>query len=107
MWLSLPTLADCQLCVLAVADDFHFGVLSSTFHEVWSLAIGGRKGIGNDPNYDNSRCLKLAKAGGLSIQVVGIPDDPHAQLDLIAPRPALKGSGGSPRWAVRCSPGPR
>ena len=33
------------------------GVLSSRFHVVWALAVGGRLGIGNDPRYNKTRCF--------------------------------------------------
>jgi len=32
-------------------------VLSSRFHETWSLAAGGWMGVGNDPRYQKSRCF--------------------------------------------------
>jgi len=35
-------------------DDTIFGILHSRFHEVWSLRLGGRHGVGNDPQYTPS-----------------------------------------------------
>lgn len=32
-------------------------VLSSRPHQLWSLASGGRQGVGNDPTYNNTRCF--------------------------------------------------
>jgi hypothetical protein len=33
------------------------GYLSSSHHVIWSLAAGGRLGIGNDPRYNKSKCF--------------------------------------------------
>lgn len=35
-------------------DDTTFGILHSRFHEVWSVALGGWHGVGNDPQYTPS-----------------------------------------------------
>ncbi len=40
VWLSAPTLADHQLIVFARNDDYFFGVLHSSVHELWSLRLG-------------------------------------------------------------------
>jgi hypothetical protein len=40
VWLRLPVVPDKNLVVIARADDVTFGVLSSRFHEVWSLRLG-------------------------------------------------------------------
>lgn len=46
--------------LVTVADDRAetLGVLSSEVHTVWSLALGGRLGVGNDPRYNKSRCFE-------------------------------------------------
>lgn len=49
---------DHSLIVVATADAFELGVLSSRVHVVWSLAAGGRLGVGNDPRYSKSRCFE-------------------------------------------------
>jgi type II restriction/modification system DNA methylase subunit YeeA len=54
VWLSLPTLPDCQLVVIARDDDTSFGILHSRFHELWSLRMGTFLGVGNDPRYTPS-----------------------------------------------------
>ena len=52
------TIAD-STTVLFAFDDFWFlGVLSSTAHVTWSLAAGGRLGMGNDPRYNKTRCFE-------------------------------------------------
>jgi hypothetical protein len=48
---------DDNMVAIALADGFHMGVLSSSVHETWSLAAGGRVGVGNDPSYNNSMCF--------------------------------------------------
>ena len=39
-WLNPSVLPDCQIVVMARADDVTFGVLHSRFHELWSLRLG-------------------------------------------------------------------
>ncbi len=50
-------LPDQGLIPFAISDWSILAVLSSKFHVVWSLAAGGRLGVGNDPRYNNSRCF--------------------------------------------------
>lgn len=40
VWMTAPTLPDCQLIVFARSDDYFFGVLHSRAHEVWARAQG-------------------------------------------------------------------
>ena len=54
VWLSAPTLPDQQLIVIARDDDYTFGVLHSRVHELWSLRLGTRMGVGNDPRYTST-----------------------------------------------------
>ncbi|WP_260625652.1 class I SAM-dependent DNA methyltransferase [Hymenobacter sediminicola] len=56
-FLEKSTQADDRLVILALDDAYHLGILSSRIHTIWSLAVGGRLGIGNDPSYDKSRCF--------------------------------------------------
>jgi hypothetical protein len=46
-----------MLVVIALDDAFYLGVLGSRVHVVYSLAAGGRLGVGNDPRYNKSRCF--------------------------------------------------
>ncbi|MEI2719687.1 MAG: DNA methyltransferase [Gemmatimonadales bacterium] len=48
---------DNKVVCIATADLFSLGVLSSLIHVSWSLAAGGRLGVGNDPVYVNTRCF--------------------------------------------------
>lgn len=50
---------DNMLIVFAISDAYHLGVLSSSIHTMWSLAVGGRLGVGNDPRYNKTRCFEL------------------------------------------------
>lgn len=44
------------VCV-ALDGPYHLGVLSSAIHTEWSLAAGGRLGVGNDPRYQKKHCF--------------------------------------------------
>jgi hypothetical protein len=46
-----------MVIIIASPDAFHLGVLSSRIHVVYSLAAGGRLGVGNDPRYNKTRCF--------------------------------------------------
>jgi type II restriction/modification system DNA methylase subunit YeeA len=50
-WLDARILPDHKLQVIARSDDFTFGILSSRFHELWSIKAGSWHGVGNDPRY--------------------------------------------------------
>ncbi len=54
VWLSKETLADSAAFAIARDDDTTFGILHSTFHELWSLRMGTFLGVGNDPRYTPS-----------------------------------------------------
>ncbi len=56
-FLEASVLPDNMLIAIALEDAFHLGVLSSRIHVVYSLAAGGRLGVGNDPRYNKSRCF--------------------------------------------------
>lgn len=52
------TLPDNKLTNIAVDDTFALGVFSSRLHVAWSLATGGRLGVGNDSVYNKVRCFE-------------------------------------------------
>ncbi|MDL2279175.1 DNA methylase [Desulfovibrio sp. OttesenSCG-928-G11] len=56
-FLPAEILPDDLVIIIASADAYHLGVLSSRIHVCWSLATGGRLGVGNDPRYNNSACF--------------------------------------------------
>ena len=58
-FLGAEVAPDNMLVVIAIADGFALGILSSAVHVVWALAAGGRLGVGNDPRYNKSRCFDL------------------------------------------------
>lgn len=43
-----------SLIVIPSDSDVIFGILSSRFHMIWALAMGGRMGMGNDPRYNST-----------------------------------------------------
>jgi hypothetical protein len=85
-FLDASTLADNMLVVIALADAFFLGVLSSRVHLTWALAAGGRLGVGNDPRYQKSRCFDpfpFPTATEAQKQVIG---DLAEELDVLRKR---------------------
>jgi hypothetical protein len=56
-FLDATILPDNALVNIALDDAYHLGVLSSRIHVTWSLAAGGRLGVGNDPRYFKTQCF--------------------------------------------------
>lgn len=56
-FLDVDFLPDQALVAIGSDDAYLLGVLSSSLHVVWSLAAGGRLGMGNDPRYNITRCF--------------------------------------------------
>ncbi len=50
--IDVRILPDNNLVVIARSDDTAFGILQSSFHEVWSTASGNRMGVGNQRRYN-------------------------------------------------------
>src|SRR3546814_384701 len=48
---------DNKLNVIAIQDAYFLGILTSRIHVAWSLAAGGRLGMGDDPVYVKSTCF--------------------------------------------------
>lgn len=57
VFLPKATVPDSTLVTFGFDDAYRLAVLSSRIHVVWSLAAGGRLGVGNDPRYNKSRCF--------------------------------------------------
>ena len=57
IFLEAAVLPDTTLVICAFDDACLLGVLSSQVHVLWSLAAGGRLGVGNDPRYNQTRCF--------------------------------------------------
>jgi type II restriction/modification system DNA methylase subunit YeeA len=51
VWLESVVVPDNLVIAIARDDDYFFGLLSSRFHEAWSLERGAWIGSGNDPTY--------------------------------------------------------
>jgi hypothetical protein len=57
VFLDASILPDNMLTNVALDDAMILGILSSRCHVCWSLAAGGRMGVGNDPRYTKLRCF--------------------------------------------------
>lgn len=57
-FLDASILPDNMLIAVGSHDALTLGALSSTPHIAWSLATGGRLGVGNDPRYNKTRCFE-------------------------------------------------
>jgi hypothetical protein len=51
-------ICDSTTVLFALPDALHFGILSSQAHVLWSMAAGGRLGVGNDSRYNKSKCFE-------------------------------------------------
>jgi hypothetical protein len=86
-------LVDGSITAIASSDAYFMGVLSSSIHVIWSLATGGRMGMGNDPRWQNARCF----------DPFPFPEATEAQKDVIrglaerldAHRKAAQGRGAT------------
>lgn len=69
--------------MIAKDDDTAFGILHSCFHELWSLALGGWHGVGNDPQYTPSlgfETFPLPDGLTPNIPAADYAADPRARL---------------------------
>lgn len=57
VFLEDSIIPESRLMVLALADGYFIGLLSSKIHVLWSLAAGLRHGVGDDPTYNNTLCF--------------------------------------------------
>ncbi|MFO1421134.1 MAG: type IIL restriction-modification enzyme MmeI [Candidatus Competibacteraceae bacterium] len=64
-------------------DDVTFGVLSSRFHTVWALAMGGRMGHGNDPRYNST----------MTFETFPFPPGLQPNRNALTPTPLPEGEG--------------
>jgi hypothetical protein len=58
VWLDTVVLPDSKVIAFAFDDALHFGVLHSRLHEVWTLALCGWHGKGNDATYNPTTCFE-------------------------------------------------
>ncbi len=90
-WTSPTTLADSRLVVIAIETDHIFGIISSRFHEIWTLSMCSWHGVGNDPTYNAQSCFETFPfPEGLTpdISAADYADDPRAQA-IAAPAARL------------------
>ncbi len=52
---DLSTIPDSSVVAIASDDAAHLGILSSSLHLSWAVAVGGRLGVGNDTRYQHQR----------------------------------------------------
>jgi type II restriction/modification system DNA methylase subunit YeeA len=81
VWASAKVVPDSRVVVIARDDDTAFGILHSRFHELWTLALGGWHGVGNDPQYTPSLGFETFPfPEGLTPNILAAEyaDDPHA-----------------------------
>ena len=57
VWLDSVVLPDSKVIAIAFDDDFHFGVLHSRIHQLWTLMQCGWHGKGNDATYNPNTCF--------------------------------------------------
>ncbi len=57
VFLPSEVVPDNMLIAVALEDAAMLGILSCRIHVLWSLAAGGRMGVGNDPRYTKSVCF--------------------------------------------------
>lgn len=89
VWLEKPVCPDHQLIVIARSDDTTFGVLSSRFHQAWSLRLCTWLGVGNDPRYTPSTTFEtfpFPNGMAPSVWAKSYERDPHARAIAMAAR---------------------
>jgi hypothetical protein len=57
LFVNQDVISDNRIIVIALENAYFMGVLSSKVHVQWSLAAGGRMGVGNDPIYSKTACF--------------------------------------------------
>ena len=89
VWIDRAVCPDHQLIAIARDDDTTFGVLHSRLQEAWSLRLGTRLGVGNDPRYTPTTAFETFPfPEGLTpnIPAADYADDPRAQRVAAAPK---------------------
>ncbi|MFV0411043.1 MAG: type IIL restriction-modification enzyme MmeI, partial [Paracoccus sp. (in: a-proteobacteria)] len=89
-FLDASILPDNMLIAIGLDDSAQLSILSSRFHVVWSLAAGGRLGVGNDPRYNKSRCFDpfpfpdISDAQRTNLRALGEELDAHRKRQQAA-----------------------
>jgi len=82
-FLDADILPDNMLVAIALDDAADLATLSSRCSVIWSLAAGGRLGVGNDPRYNKSRCFdpfpfpELTESQKAALRTLGEELDAH------------------------------
>ena len=85
VWVQMPTVPDARVVAIARDDDCSFGLLTSKWHEAWSLATCSWHGDGDDggrPTYNTGSCFETFPfPHGLTpnISAADYAADPRAQ----------------------------
>ncbi|MBM7323534.1 class I SAM-dependent DNA methyltransferase [Agrobacterium sp. S2] len=82
VWLDPKVIPDTRLVVFRREDETFMGIVHSRIHEVWSLRLGGKHGVGNDPEYVHTSTFETFPfPEGLTpdISAAAYADDPRAQ----------------------------
>jgi hypothetical protein len=84
-WLDTAMIPDTRVILIDTQADVVFGILSSRFHEVWSLATCQFHGVGNDPVYTPGDCFEsFAFPDGLTPDVPPADYAAHPRAEAIA-----------------------
>lgn len=81
VWAAPSVVPDSAVVIVARDDDTSFGILHSTFHELWSLRMGTFLGVGNDPRYTPSSTFEtfpFPEGLGPDIRAADYSADPRA-----------------------------
>ena len=81
VFLERSTLPDQGLVAIASDEAWHLGLLSTKLHIVWSLATGGRLGVGNDPRYNQTVCFETFPFPDINDATKKLIGDLAEQLD--------------------------
>ncbi|RWH11632.1 MAG: class I SAM-dependent DNA methyltransferase [Mesorhizobium sp.] len=82
VWLDPEVIPDTRLVVFRREDETFMGIVQSRIHEVWALRLGGKHGVGNDPEYVHTSTFETFPfPQGLTpdIPAAAYVDDPRAQ----------------------------
>ncbi|HFH2560747.1 TPA: class I SAM-dependent DNA methyltransferase [Pseudomonas aeruginosa] len=72
---------DSALVTFGISDMAYLGILSSRVHFTWALAAGGRRGVGNDPRYNKTRCFETFPFPDISPEQHSLIRDLAERLD--------------------------
>ena len=77
VWLDAVILPDSKVIAIAYADDYHFGIIHSKVHNLWTLALCGWHGKGNDPTYNPTTCFETFPFPEPTAEQMGGRDGPR------------------------------